>query len=186
MSTAIKEYMSTVHKVRAAREKNPNIQAAEIAKNLGVSRERIRQALVELGLPTRVRKTPELPPGNRGKLIAFRDTYHLTQTRVAEILATTTKRPCSVRIVQAWEASADKKSARPCPDWAITVLDEADAAIRHQIKAGALTSAIMKYRELAGASLDAAENAVDLLRDSMANEAQKLKPAKKLKAPSLD
>lgn len=49
--------MNTIDMVRAARERNPQAPAADIARDLGVSRERVRQALVELGYPTRVART---------------------------------------------------------------------------------------------------------------------------------
>lgn len=49
--------MNTVDMVRAARERNPQAPAADIARDLGVSRERVRQALIALGFPTRVART---------------------------------------------------------------------------------------------------------------------------------
>jgi len=42
--------------VRLERERNPKATAAEIARCLDKSREAIRQALVELGLPTRINR----------------------------------------------------------------------------------------------------------------------------------
>jgi hypothetical protein len=118
---------STTDKVREAREKNKHAPAADIAKDLGVSRERVRQALVTLGLPTRVRES--LPVGssntNRAKLLEFREKHELTQTAVAVKIAEATKRPCSLRIVQAWEAAPSLPSARACPNWVLEVLSAA-------------------------------------------------------------
>ena len=42
-----------IETVRLERERNPQAKAADMARCLGKSREAIRQALVELGLPTR-------------------------------------------------------------------------------------------------------------------------------------
>lgn len=42
-----------IETVRLEREKNPQARAADIARHLGKSREAVRQALVELGLPTK-------------------------------------------------------------------------------------------------------------------------------------
>jgi hypothetical protein len=46
--------MKNIEMVRAARERNPNLPAVLIAKELGVSREFVRQCLIKLNLPTRV------------------------------------------------------------------------------------------------------------------------------------
>lgn len=54
--------------------------------------------------------------------IALRKGLNLTQTEAAEAIAKKTLRPCALRTVQAWEAKADHKSARPCPPWAVTIL----------------------------------------------------------------
>ncbi|GAH64704.1 unnamed protein product, partial [marine sediment metagenome] len=43
-----------IEAVMLERERNPQAKAADIARHLDRSREAIRQALVELGLPTRV------------------------------------------------------------------------------------------------------------------------------------
>ena len=64
---------------------------------------------------------------NREKLLELRARLGLTQTGVAEFIAKKTKRPCALRTVQAWEAPEDKDSARPCPDWAIGLLEDAAA-----------------------------------------------------------
>ena len=49
---------TTKEKVLALRAGNPLIPAADIARHIGVSRERVRQLLVILGLPTRVLFVP--------------------------------------------------------------------------------------------------------------------------------
>jgi len=61
-----------IEAVRLERERNPRAKAAVIARSLGKSREAIRQALVELGLPTKfnvvkvcVACGEELPRENR-------------------------------------------------------------------------------------------------------------------------
>lgn len=46
--------MKKIEMVRAARERNPNEPAINIAKELGISREYVRQCLLKLDLPTRV------------------------------------------------------------------------------------------------------------------------------------
>jgi len=61
---------------------------------------------------------------NREKLIRFRRQLGLTQTGVAEFLANKTKRPCALRTVQAWEVDPELGSARPCPDWALDLLEQ--------------------------------------------------------------
>lgn len=99
------------------------MQAASIAKTLGISRERVRRILVELELPTRVRKVSDGGNSCRSKLIAFREDYGFTQPQLADLIANATRRPCSTRIIQAWEAPADCKSARTCPDWVVAILD---------------------------------------------------------------
>jgi len=50
--------MVTTERVRAMREENPKALAINIAKEIGVSRERVRQILVRLDLPTRIPVEP--------------------------------------------------------------------------------------------------------------------------------
>lgn len=50
--------MRTAERVWAIREENPRALAIDISKEVGVSRERIRQILIDLGLPTKFRKEP--------------------------------------------------------------------------------------------------------------------------------
>jgi hypothetical protein len=46
-----------------------------------------------------------------------------TQEEAARLIADQTMRPCSVRTIRAWLADAEKRSARPCPDWAVLALE---------------------------------------------------------------
>ncbi len=50
--------MRTAERVWAIREGNPRALAVNIAKEVGVSRERVRQILVRFDLPTRILKEP--------------------------------------------------------------------------------------------------------------------------------
>ena len=59
---------------------------------------------------------------NRDRLIELRGRLQLTQTQLAEEIQARTSRPCALRTIQAWEAPPEKPSARPCPDWAIEVV----------------------------------------------------------------
>jgi hypothetical protein len=62
---------------------------------------------------------------NREKLIKLRGQLNLTQLGVAELIAKKTGRPCSMRTAHAWEADPSIGSSRPCPDWAIEILEKA-------------------------------------------------------------
>lgn len=54
--------MKTIDKVLDLRTKNPSMMAADIAKELNISRELVRQLLIKLNLPTRVdRCVPRSP-----------------------------------------------------------------------------------------------------------------------------
>lgn len=46
----------TKNKVSELRQENPEMKAIDIAKRVGVSRERVRQILIDLGLPTNFNK----------------------------------------------------------------------------------------------------------------------------------
>ncbi|WP_455233327.1 hypothetical protein [Geopseudomonas aromaticivorans] len=59
---------------------------------------------------------------NQAAFAALIDQAGITQARAADLIAEETKRPCSVRSVRAWLADADKTSARPCPEWAVSAL----------------------------------------------------------------
>lgn len=61
---------------------------------------------------------------NRELLRELRQQLGMTETQVAQFLAKKTKRPCSLRTVQAWTNDPEKKSARTCPNWAIELLQE--------------------------------------------------------------
>ena len=54
--------LPTRERIRLWRKHDPYVTAAEIARGLRVSRERVRQLLGELGLPTRVPLRPVKPP----------------------------------------------------------------------------------------------------------------------------
>ena len=62
------------------------------------------------------------PPSNREQFRTLCEEGDITQKKAAELIARSTRRPCSDRTVRAWLTDADKPSARPCPDWAIDVL----------------------------------------------------------------
>lgn len=62
------------------------------------------------------------PKPNRERLIELRARLNFTQTQAAEILASRTHRPCSLRTVQSWEGPVDASSTRTCPDWCIEIL----------------------------------------------------------------
>jgi len=47
----------------------------------------------------------------------------ITQAQCATLICERTKRPCAVRTVRSWLNDPDKPSARPCPAWAITLLE---------------------------------------------------------------
>lgn len=54
--------------------------------------------------------------------IALRKGLALTQTEAAAAIQKKTMRPCALRTVQAWEAEPAQKSARPCPAWALSIM----------------------------------------------------------------
>lgn len=87
---------STIDLVRAARAKNPDAAAADMAREIGVSRERIRQALVKLGLPTRVRKGPAIPL-NPDERPALHDLPPHILTSVCETLV------CADLLARGWD-----------------------------------------------------------------------------------
>lgn len=62
---------------------------------------------------------------NREKFKALLEQYNISQARSAELLCIHTQRPCSVRTIRSWLNDPNKPSSRPCPDWAVTVLEEA-------------------------------------------------------------
>jgi hypothetical protein len=59
---------------------------------------------------------------NREQLRHFLECADISQLRAAELLAAQMQRPCSVRTIRAWLADPTLPSARPCPDWALTLL----------------------------------------------------------------
>ncbi len=58
----------TMNLVLAARELNPSAPALAIAKEIGISRERVRQILVKLNLPTKVRLPPRFRSGGLARI----------------------------------------------------------------------------------------------------------------------
>ena len=60
---------------------------------------------------------------NRERLIELMLASRLDTSDVARILSEQTMRPCSRRTVQAWLSEPEKPSSRPCPEWAVTVLE---------------------------------------------------------------
>ena len=54
--------------------------------------------------------------------LALRKGLRLTQTEAAAAIQKKTMRPCALRTVQAWEAQPTQKSARPCPAWALSIM----------------------------------------------------------------
>lgn len=66
---------------------------------------------------------PALPPQMPHQaFLALRHDLGLTQTEIAAAIERKTLRPCAMRTVQAWEAPPDRSSARPCPAWALQIL----------------------------------------------------------------
>lgn len=59
-----------------------------------------------------------------GNFKDLRTRLGMTQTEVADFLATETKRSCPLRTVQAWEAPPSVGSARNAADWALKILSE--------------------------------------------------------------
>tara|TARA_R110002020_G_scaffold165527_1_gene352980 strand:+ start:1366 stop:1731 length:366 start_codon:yes stop_codon:yes gene_type:complete len=52
-------------KICEMRKENPQITQAQMADTIGVSRERVRQLLIDMGMPTVVDKTPKVNPWNK-------------------------------------------------------------------------------------------------------------------------
>lgn len=59
---------------------------------------------------------------NHERIKDLRSRLGMTQTEVAQFLAAKTKRPCTLRTVQAWESPPSLSSARSAPDWAVNML----------------------------------------------------------------
>lgn len=62
---------------------------------------------------------------SRERYIELLETYKITQAESAALICAETKRPCSVRTVRSWINDPDKPSSRPCPAWAVEVLEKA-------------------------------------------------------------
>jgi hypothetical protein len=91
--------------VRAARERNPSAPASDIARDIGVSRERVRQALVALGLPTRVSRTRarnplryavQMPPHTVGAVCELQVCADLLQRGFHVFRSVSPHAPCDV------------------------------------------------------------------------------------------
>lgn len=54
---------------------------------------------------------------------ALIDKAEITQSEAADLIASNTRRPCSVRSIRAWLTDRSNPSARPCPEWAVQALD---------------------------------------------------------------
>lgn len=64
------------------------------------------------------------PSSNRERFAQLIEETGMTRKEVADYLAQETRRPCSWRSVHAWLADPGLMSARPCPDWAIQLLED--------------------------------------------------------------
>lgn len=70
---------------------------------------------------------------NRTRYLRLLDANGITQAKSAVLVAAVTGRPCSVRAVRSWVNDPEKKSARPCPDWAIAALEKAIEYMRRAL-----------------------------------------------------
>lgn len=59
---------------------------------------------------------------NRDQLQNLKHALRWTDQQIADYLAETTMRPCSVHAVRGWLAHPDRLYARRCPDWAVMLL----------------------------------------------------------------
>ncbi len=60
---------------------------------------------------------------NKVKLKKLMLSHGKTSRHIAMLLARVTGDPLSARTVQSWSASSDLVSARPCPGWALYILE---------------------------------------------------------------
>lgn len=69
---------STKDEIAALRAENPEISAADMAKKLGISSERVRQLLVSLGLPTKTARggQKDVEPSQAQRLALIRTQLH--------------------------------------------------------------------------------------------------------------
>ncbi|MFQ2680654.1 hypothetical protein ACK3YX_16790 [Aeromonas caviae] len=56
------------------------------------------------------------------ELAALIARHGLKHARVAELICTHADKSCAVRTVKAWLTDPDKRSARPCKEWALIAL----------------------------------------------------------------
>ena len=64
---------------------------------------------------------------NRLQLHELLRKHRLSQAGAAAVLSAVSGRPCSVRAVMSWLADPKRSSARPCPTWAVEMLQKAIA-----------------------------------------------------------
>ncbi len=60
---------------------------------------------------------------NKLRLKKLMNRHGKTSRHIAALLARVTGDPLSARTVQSWSASPDLVSARPCPGWALYILE---------------------------------------------------------------
>jgi hypothetical protein len=68
--------------------------------------------------------TPEQAKANVAQFEELVSAAGITQLEAAEMIASQTDRPCSVRTVRSWLNDPAKPSWRPCPDWAVRALEK--------------------------------------------------------------
>ncbi|MBW3834698.1 hypothetical protein ACET81_20630 [Aeromonas veronii] len=58
----------------------------------------------------------------RQELAALIARHGLSHAKVAELICSHADKSCAVRTVKAWLTDPDKRSARPCKEWALIAL----------------------------------------------------------------
>lgn len=86
------------------------------------------KAALELMVPRTDEQTAAANRAAFGLLLAD---LKLTRLQAADLIASTTMRPCSLRAVKSWLAAPTVVSARPCPTWAVEALRKGGARMRH-------------------------------------------------------
>jgi hypothetical protein len=62
---------------------------------------------------------------NRTRFRTLLDQHDLTQAESAALICGFTHRSCAVRTVRSWLNDPNKPSSYPCPDWAVSALENA-------------------------------------------------------------